>query len=202
MDLDILLAARENPAELAQTLTPEDIVYLVGMLPEKDNDLRYAAFLVLKKRSESHSDVFTWWDVFAEKLSHENSYQRSIGTMLLAENVRWDKEGRLERILDKYLARFRDEKFITARQAIQSLLKWLPQRPDLYPTVLDHLVAVPVDEMPPTQRKLILLDILEVLLVMRPITPGEAADAYLFRALDSALLDKKTKEAIRRRMGM
>jgi hypothetical protein len=46
------------------------------------------------------------------------------------------------------------------------------------------------------------MDILEVLLVMRPITPGEAADAYLFGALDSALLDKKTKEALRRRMGM
>ena len=200
MDFETLLAARQNPAALAETLSPEDISFSVGLLGEKNNDIRYAAFLTLAQRSKTHNDVYPFWDVLAQKLSHDNSYQRSIGVMLLAENVRWDTENRLDDILGTYLARFRDEKFITARQAIQSLSSWLPQKPEAYPAVLKELTSVPVDQLPPTQRKLILLDILQVLLLMRAAAPREEADAYIFHALDSGLLAKKEKETIRRRM--
>jgi len=38
--------------------------------------------------------------------------------MLIAENVRWDEEGKFGRTIGKYLACCMDEKFITACQAI------------------------------------------------------------------------------------
>ncbi len=201
MDLDVLLAARQDPAAQAEALNPKDIPYLIGLLDEKNNDIRYAAFLTLKARSIAHDDVYPLWDTLAKKLHHENSYQRSIGVMLLSENVRWDTENRLDSILGQYMACFRDEKFITARQAIQSLQSWLSQRPDMYPVVLCELTSIPVEELPPTQRKLILLDILEVLLLMQAVAPREEAAAYIFRALDGGMLAKKEKDAIRRRMG-
>ena len=200
MDFDTLLAARQAPAALAETLTKEDIHFLVGLLGEKNNDIRYAAFLTLANRCATHDDVYPYWDVLAQKLTHENSYQRSIGVMLLAENIRWDTQNRLDGILTAYMARFRDEKFITARQAIASLASWLPKRPDKYPPVLEELTSIPVEELPPTQRKLILLDILQLLLLMQAVAPREEAAAYIFRALDSSLLNKKEKEAVRRRM--
>jgi hypothetical protein len=200
MDLDVLLSALKDPAALAETLSTEDISFLIGLLGEKNNDIRYAAFLTLKNRSMAHSDVYPFWDALAKKLDHENSYQRSIGVMLLAENVRWDKENKLGGILKKYMARFRDEKFITARQAIQSL-HWLAQRPEMIPDIMKELTAVPVDQLPPTQRKLILLDILHVLLLIQDVSPREEAAAYIFRSLDGGLLAKKEKDAILKRMG-
>lgn len=201
MDLEALLNAKQDPAALAEALEPNDIPFLIGLLEEKNNDIRYAAFLVLQKRSMVHSDVYPFWDTFKQKLDHENSYQRSIGVMLLAENIRWDTESRLSDALKQYMARFRDEKFITARQAIQSLQCWLPQRPEMIPAVLKELTAIPVDQLPPTQRKLILLDILQALLLIRDGTPREEAAAYIFRALDGGLLTKKEKDAILKRMG-
>lgn len=200
LDLDALLAARQDPAPLAEALSPVDIPYLVGLLEEKNNDIRYAAFLTLQKRSMAHSDVYPFWDTLALKLDHENSYQRSIGVMLLAENIRWDAGNKLGEILEKYTARFRDEKFITSRQAIQSL-HWLAQRPDMIPIVMKELISIQVEQLPPTQRKLILLDILQVLLLIQAVTPREDAAAYIFRALDGGLLAKKEKEAIHKRMG-
>jgi hypothetical protein len=201
MDLNVLLTARQDPAAMAEALQPEEIPYLVGLLEEKNNDIRYAAFLTLQKRSISHCDVYPFWDTLAKKLDHENSYQRSIGVMLLAENIRWDTENKLSNILAKYMARFSDEKFITSRQAIQSLNSWLPQRPELVPEVMKELTLIPVDQLPPTQRKLILLDILHALLLIQDIAPREEAAAYIFRALDGGLLAKKEKEAILKRIG-
>ena len=201
MDLNVLLAARQDPAALAEALTPGDLPFLVGLLEEKNNDLRYAAFLTLQKRSMAHSDVYPFWDTFKQKLDHENSYQRSIGVMLLAENIRWDTENRLSAVLSKYLARFRDEKFITARQAIHSLQSWLPQKPEMIPAILEELTSIQVDQLPPTQRKLILLDILQALLLIQDTAPREEAAAYIFRALDGGLLSKKEKDAILKRMG-
>lgn len=150
MDLNALLAARQDPAAPAETLTSGDIPFLVG---------------------------------------------------LLAENIRWDTQSRLSGALGKYFARFRDEKFITARQAIQSLQSWLPQKPEMIPAILEELTNIQVDQLPPIQRKLILLDILQALLLIRDGTPREEASAYIFRALDDGLLTKKEKDAVLKRMG-
>ncbi len=201
IELETLLAAKQDAAALAQTLSPDDIPYLIGLLGEKNNDIRYAAFLTLQKRSAAYGDVYPFWDALEQKLHHDNSYQRSIGVMLLAENIRWDSSNKLASALPSYTALFRDEKFITARQAIQSLAVWLPHRPDQYPAVLEELLSVPVGELPATQRRLVYLDILQVLLLMQPGAPNEAAAAYVIRALDSSLLEKKEKDALRRRMG-
>jgi HEAT repeat protein len=200
-ELNVLLDARQDPAALAETLQPEDIAFLIGLLNEKNNDIRYAAFLTLQKRSMAHNDIYPFWDTLAQKLDHENSYQRSIGVMLLAQNIRWDTENRLKTVLNKYMDRFRDEKFITARQAIQSLQSWLADRPEVIPEVVEELTAVPVDQLPPTQRKLILLDILQALLLIQDVSPNEEAAAFIFRALDGGLLAKKEKESILKRMG-
>ncbi len=201
MELEALLAAKQDPAALAETLAPGDIPYLVGLLEEKNNDIRYAAFLTLQKRSMAHADVYPFWDALAQKLDHENSYQRSIGVMLLSENIRWDTSDRLDAVLPRYMACFRDEKFITARQAIQSLQSWLPQRPDLYPAIVEELTDIHVDQLPPTQRKLILLDIVNALLLIQEVTPMDDAAVYIVRALDGGLLTKKEKDAVRKRMG-
>ncbi len=202
MDMETLMAGRENPAALAEGLTAEDIPFLMGLLEEKNNDIRYAAFLTLQKRSGTHGDVYPFWDMLAGKLQSGNSYQRSIGVMLLSENVRWDREGRLDAVLYDYTACFRDEKFITARQAIQSLEVWLPSKPEKYPQVLAALTGIPVKALPGSQSRLILLDILNVLSLMQREHPEDEAAAYIFRALDGSVFSKKERKAILQRMGV
>jgi hypothetical protein len=90
-------------------------------LAEKDDALRYNAFLLLKAHSRVSPSVYEYWDELEKKLDSPNSYQRSLGLMLIAENVRWDKGGKFGITISKYLSCCTDEKFITARQAIRGL---------------------------------------------------------------------------------
>ncbi len=192
ISVETLLAGKEHIEQTAQTLQPEEIGWLVSLLCEKNNEIRYAALLILQKRSEMAGDVYPYWDEFARRLNDENSYQRSIGIMMLAENVKWDQDNRLEGIVDAYLLRCRDEKFITARQTIQSVKKWISYKAALSPVIADFLMDTDLQLFQENQRKLILTDILDALLEIRKIQPsGQIAD-YIQKALTGGLLDKKT----------
>jgi hypothetical protein len=122
VDSNQLLAIKKDqiPSQ-AKTLTANDVEYLVEMLSEKDDKLRYNAFLLLQAHSKDADTVYKHWNKLEMKLDSDNSYQRSLGIMLLAENVRWDKEGKFAGVIGKYFACCNDEKFITARQTIQAL---------------------------------------------------------------------------------
>ncbi len=122
MDTNQLAAVKKDQiADQAKTLAPSDVEFLVDALKEKDDKLRYNAFLLLQEHSKNSNTTYTYWDKIAEKLDSDNSYQRSLAVMLLAENVRWDTEDKFAGVIDKFLACCTDEKFITARQTIQAL---------------------------------------------------------------------------------
>ncbi len=105
--------------EAAKKLTLRDVNFLVETLSEKEDASRYNAFLLLQANSRLTPTVYAHWTKLEGKLGNSNSYQRSLGLMLLAENVRWDKDGRFDKVIDSYLDCCLDEKFVTARQAIQ-----------------------------------------------------------------------------------
>ena len=107
--------------EVAKKLSKQDTDFLVDTLTEKDDVLRYNAFLLLQAHSSLTPYVYAYWDVLESKLGSSNSYQRSLGLMLLAQNVRWDTEGKFAGVIESYLDCCMDEKFITARQTIQGL---------------------------------------------------------------------------------
>jgi len=122
MNTDDLKALRKNDVPtLSKNLTAGDIFFLIQALNEKDDTLRYNAFLLLQSNSREFPSVYEYWSDLETKLENSNSYQRSLGIMLLAENVRWDKNDRFSKTISKYLSCCSDEKFITARQAIQGL---------------------------------------------------------------------------------
>src|SRR5512133_1945484 len=91
-------------------------------LASKDDKIRLEALQSLLKVTESKVDWgYEVWDLLFEKLGHENSYQRSIGILLLCNLAKSDGENRLGVCLDRLLAHTRDEKFITSRQCIQNI---------------------------------------------------------------------------------
>lgn len=183
--------------EAAKKLNQEDIPQLVEWLSLKDDNIRYQAFLLLQNRSSFSADVYPYWDVFRRKLPSANSYQRSIGLMLIAENVKWDAENRMEDIIDEYLECLNDEKPITVRQGIQSLGKVVPYKPGLHPKIAGKLILVDLLSVKETMRKSILLDILNVLLLIRKTLQTDEIDNFIFKALTGEILDNKAKKQIK-----
>jgi hypothetical protein len=118
---NLRVVRKDQILDLSKTLTAIDIHFLIEELSEKDDKLRYNAFLLLQSYSRLFSSVYEYWGELEKKIDSDNSYQRSLGIMLIAENVRWDKEGKFSETIGKYLRCCNDEKFITARQTIQGL---------------------------------------------------------------------------------
>jgi hypothetical protein len=182
--------------DASQTMTQEEISQLVEWLSLKDDTIRYRAFLLLQNRSSLSDDVYPFWELFRSKLKSDNSYQRSIGLMLLAENARWDKENRMSSAIDEYLALLNDEKPITVRQCVQSLGKIAVFKPDLGKAIAEKLLSFDLMAMKESMRKLVLLDILDTLLIIQKSQSSEEIDAFVLKALSGEILDKKAKKQV------
>lgn len=61
--------------------------------------------------------------------------------MLIAENVKWDAENRMEDTIDEYLTLLNDEKPITIRQCIQTLGKIASEKPSLNDKIASRLIS-------------------------------------------------------------
>lgn len=197
IDFDSIMSISSSDIEgAAKALDKSDIPELVEWLALKDDAVRYKAFLLLQSRSASLNDVYPFWDVFREKLRSENSYQRSIGLMLIAENVRWDTGNRMEEITGDYLALLKDEKPITVRQCVQSLEKIVLKKTNLSDVIASALITFDVMAVKETMRKSILTNILNVLLLIRKEYKTDATESFIITALSGEILDKKTKKQI------
>jgi hypothetical protein len=196
------LVNAENAAQFAATLSGEDISPLVARLDSSEDKIRYPAFLLLRERSAISADVYPFWDSLDEKLTNANSYQRSIGAMLLAANARHDTEGRMQHSLPRYLALLNDPKPITVRQCAQSLPEILRAKPEAAGEISSAIFAVDLLGFKDTMRKLVLVDFLEALLLVREMTPSEELEQYLFFALSGNILDEKTKKHLRARLSL
>ncbi len=195
--LESMMAIDKNALrEAAGGLGREDIPQLVDWLGLKDNTIRYQAFLLLGHRAAFADDVYPYWNVFRDKLKSDNSYQRSIGLMLLAENARWDAQNLMEHTIDEYLALLNDEKPITIRQCIQTLEKIVPHKPELTDKIAARLVSFDLMSVKETMRKSILLDIINILLLIRKELRSEEIEGFILKALSGEVLDRKWKKQI------
>jgi len=182
--------------EVSKALNAEDIPQLVEWLNIKDDNIRYQVFLLLQNRSLFCGDVYPYWDTLRNKLQSDNSYQRSIGLMLLAENVKWDVENRIDDTIDEFLMLLNDEKPITIRQCIQSLGKIASAKPGLNNRIASRLISFNLFSVKETMRKSILNDILNVLLIIRQEMKTDEIESFILNALSGELLDKKNRNQI------
>ena len=149
--------------EAAKKLTVKDVSFLVETLSEKDDALRYNAFLLLQANSQLTPNVYTHWAVLESKLGDSNSYQRSLGLMLLVENVRWDKDGKFGKVIDAYLACCMDEKFVTARQAIQGLASVIDDSDRYNDRIRQRIDNLDFSKYKENQQKLLKKDVAAIL---------------------------------------
>ncbi len=180
IDADTLRSIDKNDIHaISERLEEKDLAFLAGCLAEKDDKIRYPAFLLMQTRSLYHKDVYPFWDLFVSKLKSDNSFQRTIGFTLMAANARWDDEKKLDAELDAYLAFLGDDKPITVRLGIQSLLEVVPYKEALLPRIADRLMGLNLGGIRETMRKLVFRDILQVLSEIRTFLPDERIERYI-----------------------
>jgi hypothetical protein len=158
----------------------KDIKKHIDNLGSTDDKIRLDALQTLMKLTESKVDwIYEIWDHLLEKLDHENSYQRSIGIMLLCNLAKSDTEDRIKSALDHLLAHTGDEKFITSRQCVQSIWKAAATNRVNREKVLKHLERRFVECADEKHYNLIRQDVIQS---MMALSRHEKDDGLLTRA--------------------
>ena len=201
-DAALSLVTPENAAQIAKALCADDVPMLVERLNSAEDKIRYPAFLLLRAHSSESADLLPFWDELAGKLTSENSYQRSLGAMLLAASARHDSAGRMRSTLPRFLALLNDPKPITVRQCTQALPEILAAQPELAREIASAILAVDLLGFKDTMRKLILEDFLDALVIVRETAPSAALEEYFFSALSGSILDEKAKKQLRTKLSI
>lgn len=109
------------------------------LLFDKNNNVAYKALQELQKKSEKTNCIYPYMDRLIDMLDSENSYIRTRGIVLLAYNAKWDKDYKIDEVIDKYLKHITDVKPITARQCIKMLPIIAKYKPELKTDILSAL---------------------------------------------------------------
>jgi hypothetical protein len=166
----------------------------VENLGSTDDKIRMDALQGLLKVTESKVDwVYEVWDLMLEKLDHENSYQRSIGIILLCNLAKSDVKNRFADSLDRLLVHTKDEKFITSRQCIQNIWKVAAANKSNPEKILKHLEKRFVECVSEKHSNLLRRDIIQSIM---SLYSAEKDDVLLTRA--RALIAKEQEPKYRK----
>jgi hypothetical protein len=161
-----------------------------------DNTIRLHALQTLLKLTESKVKwIYDVWDLMLEKLENENSYQRSIGIMMLCNLAKSDREDQLKTVLDRLLMHTKDEKFITSRQCIQNIWKTATTKSNR-DKVVKHLEKRFVECTDEKHFNLLRQDMIQSLVSMSEQDDAILAKAQLLISQESDAKNRKKYEAL------
>lgn len=127
------------------------------LLFDKNNKAAYKALLDLQKESEETNSVYPYMDRLSDMLDSDNSYICTRGLTLIAYNAKWDKDYKIDGIIDQYLQHITDVKPITARQCIKLLPLVARYKPELKNEIISALhkanICIYGDSMQPLVYK-------------------------------------------------
>ena len=134
---------------------------VISKLTAKDD--KYACAIADKIISESQDtdEWYEYFDEFASLLNHPKSLVRNRVLYILAANAQWDDENRFDAILEDYLAHITDEKPITARQCIKTLVQVGMAKPQYIPRILSCFHDADLSKYKDSMRPLIERDMAE-----------------------------------------
>lgn len=152
----------------------EDIVSLniaetFELLFDKNNNVAYKALQKLQKESEETDCVYPYMDRLSDMLDSDNSYVRTRGLTLLAYNAKWDKDYKIDEIIDKYLKHITDVKPITARQCIKLLPIIAKYKPEFKNDILSALYKANISVYDDSMQPLVYKDIQKALKAMQKL---------------------------------
>lgn len=150
------------PAE-KEALAPMNIAETVERLLDRNHRAAYQALQELQQASAATEAVYPYMARFIDMLDSDNSYVRTRGLTLLACNAKWDRENRLDAVMNRYLEHITDEKPITARQCVKLLPMVAREKPDLKETILAALQQADLSGYDSSMRALMERDVQKAL---------------------------------------
>lgn len=133
------------------------------LLFAKNNKVAYKALQELQKESEETDHVYPYMDRLSDMLDSDNSYIRTRGITLIAYNAKWDKDYKIDEVIDKYLQHVTDIKPITARQCIKLLPVIAENKPELKNDILSALQKADISFYDGSMQPLVYKDIQKAL---------------------------------------
>lgn len=130
-----------------------------GLLFDKNNNTAYKALQELQKESEESDKVYCYMDRLTDMMDSDNSYIRTRGLTLIACNAKWDKDNKMDEIIDKYLKHIEDVKPITARQCIKLLPMIAKNKPELKDDIVSALQKADISVYADSMQSLVYKDI-------------------------------------------
>ena len=137
------------------------------LLFDKNNNVAYKALQELQKQCEETDCVYPYMDRLSDMLDSDNSYIRTRGLTLLAYNVKWDKDYKIDEVIDKYLKHITDVKPITARQCIKLLPIIAKHKPELKSDILSTLHKADISIYEDSMQSLVYKDIQKTLEIIQ-----------------------------------
>ena len=141
----------------------DHILELVCGLKDKNDKYAYQCLKQLESDSLISDAVYSYFDSFAELINNPNSYLRTRGIILIAANAKWDRDNRIDEIIDQLLKHVEDEKPITARQCIKVLPLVAQYKPDLADDISMALRNANIQMYKDSMQPLVYKDIEEAL---------------------------------------
>lgn len=131
----------------------------------RDNSDKQAYYCLEQLESESMNsdEVYSYFDYFTEMLEDSNSYIRTRGILLIAANAKWDKDYKIDAIIDQFLKHIMDAKPITARQTIKTLPTIARHKPNLINDICNALYNANPQNYKSSMQSLISKDIQDAL---------------------------------------
>lgn len=145
----------------------EKVEELLEFLTSRNNSQAYQALKALEEMSAESNCLYPHMDKFIAMASSGNSYVRTRGLALIAHNAKWDVDGKIDGIIDRYLEHITDEKPICARQCIKLLPLLAEAKPALAPKIVSSLRDANVARYPDSMRPLVQKDIRDSLLAIK-----------------------------------
>ena len=137
------------------------------LLFDKNNNVAYKALQTLQKQSEETDCDYPYMDRLSDMLDSDNSYIRTRGLTLLAYNAKWDKDYKIDEVIDKYLKHITDVKPITARQCIKLLPIIAKHKPELKSDILSKLHKADISIYEDSMQSLVYKDIQKTLEIIQ-----------------------------------
>lgn len=129
------------------------------LLFDKNNNVAYKALQTLQRECEESNKVYCYMDQLADMIDSDNSYIRTRGLTLIAYNAKWDKDNKIDEIIDEYLKHIEDIKPITARQCIKLLPMIAQNKPDLKYDIVSALQKSDITIYADSMQSLVYKDI-------------------------------------------
>ena len=133
------------------------------LLFDKKNTVAYRALQDLQRKSEETDCVYAYMDRLSDMLENDNSYIRTRGLTLIAYNARWDRDNKIDEIIDGYLKHITDVKPITARQCIKLLPMIAKDKPELRKDICSALERADISFYDDSMQPLVYKDIQKAL---------------------------------------